>query len=801
MSKFTNVVICLFLFSSVMTAQQLVQTVRGTVIDLDTQMPLIGAEVSLLDIQPIKGTITNADGQFRLPNVPIGRHSILVSYLGYEQALLSNVSIQSAKEMVLHIEMEESAIQMSEIVITANENKGAPLNDMTLISGRSVSPEQTNRYAGGFNDPSRIVSNFAGVTSTQDGSNDIIVRGNSPKYVQWRLEGMDISNPNHFGDQSGVGGAISTLNNNLLATSDFLTGAFSAEYGNVLSGVYDVKMRSGNNEHFEGIFGFGILGTDVTLEGPIMQSQGGSYLVNYRYSTAGLAADLGLLGDIGGIPKFQDAAFKIVLPSEKLGRFSIVGLAGLSHFLWEDNTPQNWDTPGDNFMREDLTEDYEKEAYLLNVGLHHSVSLNESSFLQSSLSLAAEGITDQVFESTSGVENPERGILNYNNDFQKLSYRASMTYHHKLNASHKFKVGGNYTLFDYNVNQSQLSLNNEERFELVDLDENLSIIRAFVNWKYRLNEKVTLVSGMHNMYAMVNHKYSAEPRLAFDFKIDKQHSIQLGYGKHSQMESIHSYFTKIEQDGVTIEPNKDLDLLKAHHFVLGMQKQINRHNKLKVEFYYQNLYDIPVENIDTSYYSTINEGLEFRYVDLVNEGTGKNYGVEITFERFFHNHFYYLINTSIYNSKYTSLEGVERNTQYNGNYLINVLAGKEFVNLGKRKSQTLALNAKLFYGGGKKIIPLLRDETGKLSVQSSQNRFYDYSKAYEDQIEDAYSITLSATYTWNKPKTTHELFFNVDNVTNHKGRISEYYDSDEENSVGHVSQFGIFPNLMYRLYF
>ncbi len=800
MSKFANVLICLLFSTSVMTAQQLVQTVRGTIIDLDTQMPLIGAEVSILG-DPMKGTITNSAGQFRLTDVPIGRQSIQVNYLGYEQILLSNLSVQSAKEMVLDVEMEESAIQMSEIVISANENKGAPLNDMALLSGRSVSPEQTNRYAGGFNDPSRIVANFAGVTNTQDGSNDIIVRGNSPKYVQWRLEGMDISNPNHFGDQSGVGGAISTLNNNLLSTSDFLTGAFSAEYGNVLSGVYDVKMRSGNNEHFEGIFGFGILGTDVTLEGPIKQSQGGSYLVNYRYSTAGLAADLGLLGDIGGIPKFQDAAFKVVLPSKHLGRFSIVGLAGLSNFLWEDNTPKNWETPGDNFMREDLTEDYEKRAYLVNVGLHHSLSLNESSFLQSSLSLAAEGITDQVFESTIGVENTEEGILNYDSDFQKMTYRASMIYHHKLNASHKFKVGGNYTLFDYNVNQSQLKLNSDGRFELVDLDENVSIIRVFVNWKYRLNEKLTLVSGLHNMYAMINQKYSAEPRIAFDFKLDERHSIQLGYGKHSQMESIHSYFAKVEQDGMSIEPNKDLDLLKAHHFVIGMQKQFNTHNKLKVELYYQKLYDIPVENIDTSYYSTINEGLEFRYVDLVNEGTGKNYGIELTFERFFHNHFYYLINTSIYNSTYTSLEGVERNTQYDGNYLFNVLAGKEFVNLGKRKTQTLALNAKLFYGGGRKIIPLLRDEAGNLAVQSSQNRFYDYSKAYEDQIEDAYSITLSATYTWNKPKTTHELFLNIDNVTNHKGRISEYYDSNEENSIGYVAQFGIFPNLMYRLYF
>jgi len=234
--------------------------------------------------------------------------------------------------------------------------------------------------------------------------------------------------------------------------------------------------------------------------------------------------------------------------------------------------------------------------------------------------------------------------------------------------------------------------------------------------------------------------------------------------------------------------------------VLGYEKRFSENLIGTVELYYQDLYNLPVENLDTSYYATINEGLEFQYVDLVNKGTGKNFGAEFTLERFF-DRYYFMVNGSIFTSTYKSLEGVERNTQYNGNYLVNVLVGKEFENLGKKNNQTLGLNGKLFFGGGKKVLPLLRDDQGNLTVDAENNSYWDYDRAYENKIEDIYQITVSASYKWNKPRATHELFLNIDNLTNTRGKLSEYYDESKENSIGYVTQFGIFPNLMYRVHF
>ena len=558
-------------------SQNLTQTVRGTIIDTDSKLPIIGVQIVIAGTEPLIGTTTDEDGKFRFESISLGRITLQLSYIGYENKTLPNIVVNSGKEVVLNLNMQESFETLDEVVVVANKNKGAALNDMSLISARSISIEQTERFAGSFNDPSRILSNFAGVTSTQDGSNDIIVRGNSPKYIQWRLEGLEITNPNHFADQNAVGGGISALNNNLLATSDFYTGAFSPEFGDVLSGVYDVKLRAGNNEKFEATFGFGLLGTDLTLEGPLKKGYGGSFLVNYRYSTISLVNDIGL-ADIDGLLKFQDAAFKIVLPTKKIGTFSIFGLGGLSSFKLEDVKPDLWDTPGNGSLSSDISEDFDKGTHLANVGINHTLPINGNSYIKTSLSFSSNGIDDDVIESKSTKILDGQGDflrdsiiskqVNFQGRLENSTYRGAITYNNKLNAKNKIQIGTKYSLFDYNNNQSRFKEDGTTRFNVIDFKENMSTVRNFISWKYRLNEDITIVSGIQNMNVLLNNKSTLEPRVAVKWKLNNTSSFNAGYGKHSTMESIHNYFTKVElDDGSVIQPNKDLGLLKAHHYV------------------------------------------------------------------------------------------------------------------------------------------------------------------------------------------------------------------------------------------
>ncbi len=799
------------MFTTMAFSQQLTQTVRGTVIDKDSQLPLIGVSVRVVGDDKFKGAATNAKGEFQLEKIVVGRITLQLSYVGYETKTISDIEVNSGKEKVLNLTMQESIQKLNEVVIKANKNKGEAVNQMSLISTRSISAAETKRFAGGLDDPSKILSNFAGVTASQNGGNDIIVRGNSPKYIQWRLDGVEITNPTHFADQNSVSGGVSALNNSLLTTSDFSTGAFSPEYGDVLSGVYDVKLRTGNNQKYETSLGVGVQGTDLTVEGPFKKGYGGSFLINYRYSTISLLNNLGII-KLDGVLNYQDGAFKVVLPTKKAGTFSFFGLAGLSNGSLKDVRADKVAIPGNETITSDITEDYDKDNYLSNYGLNHTISINDKSFIKTTLSYSTDGISEDVYKIKTTKIYDDQGeflydsigarVLDYQSRIKNSRYRAALTYNNKLNAKNTIQIGSKYALHGYDYNQRNIQDSTNTVFTMADFNENMSTLSNFLSWKHRFNENITIVAGIHNMNVIYNKKSTIEPRIALSWHINSTSSFSAGYGKHSTMESVHNYFARVKQpDGSVTEPNKNLDLLKADHFVIGYEKRFGENIRVKLEAYYQNLYNLPVENNDTSYYATINEGTDFRYVELVNKGTGKNYGVELTLERLFNKGYYYLINASIYNSKYKSLEGVERNTAYNNNYLANILFGKEFANRGKKQNQTLNLNAKVFFGGGQRYIPLLTDALGNLAVDAASNKFWDYKKAYYKKFEDIYQVNLSASYKWNKPKVTHELFITLDNITNNKGKLSEYYDEKIPGKIGYVTQFEMFPNLMYRLYF
>ncbi len=811
MKRIISTTLIIAMLTTLAFSQNLKQTVRGTIIDNDNKWPLIGATVIIIGTDPLIGTATDMNGIFRFDNIPIGRIAIKISYLGYETRSISDILVNSGKEVVLDLTMQESVLKMDEIVIKAYKKKGEAINDMSQLSTHSITLEETKRFTGGMDDPARVVSSFAGVASTPSGSSDIIARGNSPKYMQWRLEGAEISSPYHMDDQNSSFGALTALNNNLLATSDFYTGAFSSEFGDVISCVYDVKLRPGNNEKFEATGGIGLMGTELTLEGPFKNGYAGSYLFNYRYSTISLINKMGLV-DVPGVVNYQDATFKILLPTKKTGTFSFYGLGGLSGFSMDNMGPEGLSTPGRPTSNALTSKDFYKANSLANLGMNHVLSLNEKSFVKTSINYSGTNANDDIYETDTIRTYTNEGESVYDSLSPRMhmiqsrivnsAIRGAITYSNKINAKNKIQIGTKYTLYNFNYNQNIYSNEEASLINVNDFKNNLSTINNYISWKHSFNEKIIIVAGLHNLNILSNNINTLEPRLSINWNINKTNSLHAGYGMHSTTESVHNYFTKIPQnDGSYIEPNKNLGLLKAHHYVLGYEKRITENLVGKIEVYYQSLYNLPVENNDTSFYSTINEGIDYKYVELVNKGIGKNYGLEISLERFFDKNFYFLVNSSLFDSKYKSLEGVWRNTRYNNKYIVNFLFGKEFKSLGKKQNQTLALNTKIFFEGGQRYIPLIRDSQGNVAVEPENDRYFDYSKAYNNKLDNIFRLNLSVSYKFNKPMATHEIFLDLMNLTNNQARLAEYYDESKPGKVGYNTAFGFFPNLMYRVYF
>jgi hypothetical protein len=529
MKKFITTTLIITMFTTLVFGQNLKQTVRGTIIDIDNKLPLIGATVIIPGTAPLIGTATDVNGVFRFDNIPLGRIAVKISYMGYETKTISDIVVNSGKEVVLDLTMQESVTTMDEVVIKAYRKKGEAINDMSQLSTHSVTLEETKRFTGGMDDPARVVSSFAGVVSTPDGSSDIIVRGNSPKYMQWRLDGAEISSPYHMDDQNSSFGALTALNNNLLATSDFYTGAFSSEYGDVISCVYDVKLRPGNNEKFEATGGIGLMGTELTVEGPFKKGYAGSYLFNYRYSTITLINKLGIV-DVPGVVDYQDATFKIVLPTKRAGTFSFYGLGGLSGFSMENMGPTGLSTPGRPTESALTSKDFFKKNHLANLGINHTMSLNGNSFIKTTLNYSGTGANDDIFETDT--------IRTYNidNDFKvdsiaprmhmiqssivNSAIRGAITYSNKINAKNKIQIGTKYTLYSFNYNQNIYSNEEASLTNINNFKVNLSTINNFISWKHSLNELIDIVAGLHNMNIPAIKKSTLEPRLSINWKIN-----------------------------------------------------------------------------------------------------------------------------------------------------------------------------------------------------------------------------------------------------------------------------------------
>lgn len=768
----------------------LFQTVRGRVVDELSNQPIPGANVIIPGSDPLIGASTDPDGRFKIERVPVGRHTFQVTFLGYLPKVLSSLSVDAGKEVVLDIMLSESVTELESVVVTASLNKARPINEMAMVSAQSFSVEETSRYAGSFNDPARMATSYAGVVGSQDDTeNSIIVRGNSPRGLLWRLEGMEVPNPNHFASDGSSNGAISMLNSNVMTNSDFLTGAFPAEYGNAFSGVFDMKMRNGNNEKREYAIQAGLLGLDASLEGPFKRKEGknlanASYLINYRYSTLTMLEGLGLdiAGDGGQVPAFEDLAFKFNIPTAKAGTFSLYGLGGTSDSE-DDNTA---------FRNGERIVLAEREEYKMGLaGLNHVINIGQNSFLETGLSYSQydyDYLFENLFEDQIFVEDTE----NYSNS----NIRISTTLNTKFSARHSTKFGVIYTLNRYELN-SEGFFNNREPSYVSNEKGDFGMYQAFVSHKLRLSNELTLTGGFHYLRMDLAGQDSFEPRFGLRWQFKPNQSLSFGFGMHSRKEETSLYLTEVlNETNPQNLTNRNLDLAKARHFVVGYDNRLGKNLNLKVEAYYQDLYNIPIAAIDGSDYSSLNQNDAFQRFYLINEGTGKNYGVELTLEKFLSQGYFFLLTGTLYESNYQTLTGVKYNTRYNGRYNFNMVGGREIQLGSASKKKTLNIGMEAVFGGGARV-----REIDLASSIAEGRTIFTADTPFGRQLKDYTRLDFQVALKTNKKGITHELKLDVQNLTGRSNLIGEHFSA----TTGQIEQSSftgeVIPVLSYKITF
>jgi len=773
---------------SITSAQDitLTQTVRGMVVDAQSGNVLRDATVIIEGIHTA-GVITDSLGNFRIRGVPIGRQTIHVTHAGYEEVVVQNIEVTSTKEVVLEIRLKERIHLLQEVVVKGGKQKSKAINEAAVVSARQFSVDEAVRYAGTRNDPSRMAQNFAGVSGTNDARNDIIIRGNSPAGVLWRMDGIDIPNPNHYSTLGSTGGPVTILNTNTLKNSDFLTGAFPAQYGNALAGVFDLGMRNGNDEKYEFLGQMGFNGFEFGAEGPINKNRKSSFLVNYRYSLVPVIQKFGLnVGTGSATPYYQDINFKVNIPTKNAGTFSLFGVGGESHIKFDAIDEDNLYNTNDGSLR-----DRTFRSLTGVIGLTHSYFFNSTT--SGKFSMAVSGLSSEYEEDFYQSTKPDKRAFFKKNS--QVKYTVGYRLNKKFSSKSQLTGGLVADLNKLKLRNDYIPNGDSVLITFFDTRKNAALVKGYINYAHHFSDKLTTNIGLYQQLFSLNNSYSIEPRWNLKYQFRYNQSFSFGAGLHSQTQPLEVYFYETKTSGgITLLTNKDLDFVKSVHGVLGYDINFSRQLRLKAEVYGQYIYDAAVEKSPSSF-SMLNAGADFYFPDktnLVNGGKGYNYGLELTLERFLHNGFYYLATVSVFESRYKGSDNIWRNTVFNSRYVTNFLVGKEF-RLSDKAS--FGIDTKIAWTGGQRYTPF-----DFAASAAAGYVIFKEDEAYSLQNDPYLRWDLKFSYNWNGKKATQKWYVDLQNLTNHDNIYIRTLNP-REHTTGVINQIGFFPNINYMITF
>ena len=774
------------------------QTIKGSVTDAITGEALIGAAVKVAELKDAGG-ITNIDGEFSITITQPGRYTIETSYMGYEPSVLKEVLVAGAKDVVLDITLRESSTDMNEVVIKPRVNKESTVNPTALVGGMMLSMEEASRYAGGYNDPARLVTAFAGVAGQGDG-NGISVHGNAPQFMQYRLEGVEIFSPNHFADLYSAGfGMVSALNSNVITNSDFFVSTFNSSYNNALSGVFDVRMRTGNNSKYENGVQVGTVGIEWTSEGPISKKNNSSFIFNYRYGFSTIARKLKLIDTYGSQYDFQDLSFKLNFPTKKAGTFSAFALGFID---------KSWDVELDIEDIHSIYDASDQEGSLYNalLGASHKIHFDNKwtwrttaayNMQHNKVDMEYWGLNFDANHKPIGFEGKDYpfSYLKQNEDRAVFNTELSK----QINPRWLLQLGGEYShrFFDLNFRTAENVYEPVSPTPYYATKDNTGLASIFWSNLWKPTDNLSFNIGLSGSYFLLSKDFSIEPRASMKWEPGKRHSLSLGYGLHSMIEKLDAYFFR-NPDGTMA--NKDLGLSKAHHLLTTYMYKFTDNLNLRFNAYYQYGFDTPV-GINGSTFCTVNRLFNYIEEPLVNEGNTRNYGADITLEHYMSRGFYGQVNGSLFKSEYRGLDKKWRNQLYDRGYMVKVLGGKEWM-IGKRKQDVFNVSVKYTLQGGLRHTPIDVDAM-KANVAAgiiNDQPIYKEDEAMTLQFDPTSILDLTVSYKINRKNVGHTIAFEGVNILQHETPYAVHYDLGTGQL--RVDKSGIsLPNIYYRIDF
>jgi hypothetical protein len=556
-------------------------------------------------------------------------------------------------------------------------------------------------------------------------------------------------------------------------------------------------------------FQFGFLGTELMAEGPLSKKGNSSYLVVGRFSTLSIMQKIGIRIGTDAVPTYGDGAFTFRWRLKKGGQLTWFGMGGSSDIkiLISDQKEYSTETFGEG----------DRDQYFGTTmgvtGLNYKKSINENTFIN-----FTAGVTFERQRSnhnylvrhmdTVNDNGKEKYLISVDSIYPLMGYHFNIlrgtthfSINHKITKNHIIKAGFNAELQYMDMLDSVLSQDETHFILRYDYKGLAALIQPFIQYKYRITETMDFMFGLHSQYYTLSNSISpVEPRLGWKWRLPKQNSISIGAGLHSQTQPLYNYtYSKLDSQGNRYYENKKMGFTRSVHTALAYEKFFKGNFNIKTEVYYQYLFDVPVE-VTPSSFSMINQGSGFQRFfpnKLVNKGTGENYGIELTVQKFFDKSFFFMVTGSLYNSTYRGSDGIKRNTSYNGNFATNFLGGKEFkIN----EKHSISAGIKVTYAGGKPY--------GYVNIAASELQreiIFQDSAFNTRKFKNYFRLDLKVSWKMNTKKLTHEIGLDLINILNTKNVLGLTYAPDLANPskepIAIKNQLGFLPLFYYKIDF
>jgi hypothetical protein len=762
--KVTSIIFVLSCFYISAQAQDITQTVTGRVKDATINSSLPGANVSIFEKDKlIKGASTDEQGKFSLSIIP-GRYRVEVSFTGY-QSTEQELLVIAGKSSVLEFALHESPTVLNEVTVIP-PNVSEP-------GVTSLSIEKTLRAPANFFDPVRMLTSYPGVVTTNDQANSISVKGYSPNGVLWRLQGLDIVNPNHTANAGTLsdkptasGGGVSILSAQLLDKTDFHSGNLSPRYGNALAGVMDMSLRTGSTERMQYTAQASLIGIDLAAEGPISKEKQSSFLVNYRYSTIGLLSQMGVnFGD--ETINFQDISFNLNFPSKKGGNLSVFGFAGWSKNLFDAKPEAEWEE--------------EKDRYTIN---YDGSSMGAGIVKQfkpgwASVSFGASVSGQEQNRTSQGTAVPYPAIESEEYRSIRTIYSSFLRGVRKINRG-SIELGVNTSYMDHNLTVATIS-----QVQAQPYTPNLRgavaglLMQPYFAWQQYIG-KFNLNAGIRYVNFSYNQSDSFEPRVSLSRNFS-DNLFTLSYGLTSQWQQTQTYLTA---------GNSNLPFSKSNQFALEWRRKFNTDLSVVSSVYYHEQFNVPIAP-GVLHYSLINQWEDFPRNNLVADGKGRNYGIDAYVEKRYYSDVYFMISGSVYQSQFSTNGILYEDSRFNGNFTSSALTGKEW----KSKNKVFGVHARVLYSGGLRQLPI-----DPIASESVGTTIYSPTDGYIIKYPDYFRTDLRVSWRKNKPGYTRTLSIDIQNVTGKLNVAYQYYDTFLKE-VTTKYQLGIIPVIAYRVDF